>query len=142
MCPYSALWRLWLRDAAHLTEAERARTPIFRMHGGRPWATADVEAAVREAAEALGLPVEDFGGASLRIAGASDLRARFGMEGKALIQARGRWADEDIGFIYQRVTAFEMLDAVDGLGEDERGRGAAPELEAMLDGWAQPAVRR
>ena len=140
MCPYSALWRLWLRDAAHLTEAERARTPIFRMHGGRPWATADVEAAVREAAGALGLPVEDFGGASLRIAGASDLRARFGMEGKALIQARGRWADEDIGFIYQRVTAFEMLDAVDGLGEDERG--AAPELEAMLDGWAQPAVRR
>jgi hypothetical protein len=95
---------------------------------------------VREAAQALGLPAEDFGG--VRPSHCRCQRPACAvrhMEGKALIQARGRWADEDIGFIYQRVTAFEMLDAVDGLGEDERG--AAPELEAMLDGSRSPAAR-
>ena len=33
-CPYSAMCRLWWRDAAELSEEQRAVTPIFRHPDG------------------------------------------------------------------------------------------------------------
>ena len=67
------------------------------------------------------------------------MRARFGLAAKELIVARGRWSDEDIGFIYQRVTAYEQLEAAAILGEAPAD--GAPELESVLRGWTQPARR-
>ena len=81
---------------------------------------------------------DTVGGHSFRIGGATDLRERLGVEaGRTVITDRGRWMDEDIGFIYQRVTADEQLSAS---AEMTRAEGA--DLEGIFAGWAQPAVRR
>jgi hypothetical protein len=143
VCPYSALRRLWLRDAAHLSESERARTAIFRHPDGRVWATADVDQAVEAAVRHLGLDASQYGGVSLRISGATELRALKGREGMDIITAYGRWSSEDIGFIYARVSAAEQLEAAAGaivLGLTPGG--ARPEVEAVVSGWVQPATRR
>ena len=140
-CAYSALRRMWRRDAAHLTEEQRARTPMFRKPDGSPWATADVDTAVHDVARADGQDPALFGGASLRIAGATEIRAKFGLAGKDLIVARGRWKDDDIGFIYQRVTAVEQLEAMACLDGEGEAPALAPELESILQGWTQPAFR-
>ena len=95
-------------------------------------------------AAALGADGQDpalFGGASLRIAGATEIRAKFGLAGRELIVARGRWKDDDIGFIYQRVTAVEQLEAMACLDGGGDGAALAPELESVLQGWTQPAFR-
>ena len=140
-CAYSALRRMWRRDAAHLTEEQRARTPMFRKPDGSPWATADVDTAVSDVARADGQDPALFGGASLRIAGATEIRAKFGLAGRELIVARGRWKDDDIGFIYQRVTAVEQLEAMACLDGGGDGEALAPELESILQGWTQHAFR-
>ena len=142
LCPYSALWRLWLRDAAHLTEEQRAVTAIFRHADGSVWSSVDVDHAVHEAVQQLGLPVAEFGGVTLRISGATELRALKGKEGKEILQSYGRWSSDDIGFIYARVTAHEQLEAA--AAAIEAGRepaGERPEVEAVFRGWVQPATR-
>ena len=109
LCAYSSIVRAYREHAAHLTEEQRARVPMFlHSDGVTPWCTADVDQAVSAAVVALGLDPTEFGGVSLRIAGASDLRDVNGVAGKDIIQARGRWSS-DIHFIYQRTTATEML---------------------------------
>ena len=126
--------------SASSVSGERRRTPIFRMPHGAVWATCDVEKACKDAARAIDLDPDDHGGVSIRIGGATDFRACYGLAGRDLITARGRWADEDIGFIYQRVTAVEQLEAAAALADG--GAESAPELEVVLSGWSQPAVRR
>ena len=139
LCAYSVLHALWLRDAAHLTPQQRAITPIFRHANGMVWETDDVLRAVRDAAVALGLSPSEYGGVSLRIAGATDLRESLGVQkGFDHIRAAGRWLSQDIGFIYARTTAAEHLDALDRLGT---GEGSSTDLEAMIPGWVQPAWR-
>jgi hypothetical protein len=89
---------------------------------------------VKEAAVALGLNPDLYDAVSLRIAGATDLRDALGYEaGADIIQKRGRWWT-DIHHIYERTTAAEMLEASVAMGNASR-----PELEAVLDGYAQPA---
>ena len=132
LCAYSHLCREAQR-VAHLSDAQREHVPIFAWDDGTPWATEDVNGMVREAVEALGLDPSEYGGASPRIGGATDLRDRFGMAGKDIIQKRGRWLDDDIGFIYQRVTAAEMLDASVSMVH-----AARPEQERLTK-RAQPA---
>ena len=136
-CGYSCMCRMWRRDAAHLTEAQRKVTPIFRSPEGRVWATADVESMVKEAATFLGMPAGDFGAVSMRIAGATDMRAAHGMAGADMINAQGRWKDEDIGFIYQRVTALEQLEAV----AVAQRLDPAPALEDVIPTYTQGAGR-
>ena len=136
-CGYSCMCRVWRRDAAHLTEVQRRGTAIFRSPEGRVWATTDVDSMVKDAAAFLGLVPADFGGVSLRIAGATDMRLAHGMAGADLINAQGRWKDEDIGFIYQRVTALEQLEAVAAA----QHVGSAPTLEDLIPSYTQPAVQ-
>ena len=139
-CPYSVVAKMWWRDARHLTEEQRARTAIFRHESGRVWGSDDVNAAVKEVVVALGLPAEEYGGVTLRITGATELRDSLGRAGKDVINSFGRWSDEDIGFIYQRVTAAEQLEAMaSALGS---ARPVRPEMETVYQGWSQPAYRR
>ena len=85
----------------------------------------------------LGLRSEDFGAKSFRIGGATDYRAAFGaVKAERLIKQRGRWWS-DIHQLYERALAEEHLDASAAVGD---ARGA--ELEALCEGWAQPAEFR
>ena len=54
---------------------------------------------------------------------------------KTVLKRRGRWAS-DVALIYQRVLVRTLLDASAALGDVDAGR----ELEAMVQGWNQPAV--
>ena len=83
-----------------------------------------------EVAAALGI-VEGLGAAAPRIGGATDFRAELGIEGQAVIDARGRW-DSDIGFIYQRVTAAEW--AAMGSRSSSSSSDAAAAGEALVSG--------
>ena len=100
-----------------------------------------MERAVHELVAALGLPREDFDGYSLRIAGATELRAAHGLAGMDIIRSYERWGDgSDIAFIYARVTAAEQLRATaEALGGSAEG---AAELETLVHGYVQPAIRR
>ena len=108
---------------------------MFRLPGGRTWNTGDTEDAVREAAIALGELAAQFGGASLRIGGATDLRDAYGPRSAAIIKQRGRWAS-DCHLIYERALAHEQLEA-----SALMMTAAHPEIEAVVTGWAQPALR-
>ena len=139
-CPYSVIAQMWLRDASRLSEEQRARTAMFTHEDGRVWGSDDVNRAVKEAVAALRLPEEEYGGVTLRITGATELRDSLGRAGKEVINSFGRWSDEDIGFIYQRVTAAEQLEAMSSaLGSTLPVR---PEMETVYQGWSQPAYRR
>jgi hypothetical protein len=94
-----------------------------------------VNSMVHEAVAALGLDPSEYGAPSLRIAGATDLRDRYGMDGFDIINSRGRWAS-DIGFIYQRTTTAEMIEA-----SIEMTYASRPEHERIM-GIAQPARKR
>ena len=95
---------------------------------------------MKEAARALGLDESEYGGVTLRITGATELRDLHGRGGMGIIASFGRWSEEDMAFIYARVTAAEQLDAMTtALGSTEPVR---PELEALLPEYTQPATRR
>ena len=139
LCAFSVLWHLWCRDAKHLSPAQREVTPMFRHSSGAVWNSDDVNTAVHEAASALGEDPSLYGGVSLRIGGATDLREKLGVEqGKKHIEACGRWKTEDIGFIYARATAAEHLDALEKLGT---GEGTSTSYEALIPGFVQPQWR-
>eukprot|EP00965_Chrysotila_dentata_P128403 4245733-Pleurochrysis_carterae.AAC.1 len=55
---------------------------------------------------------------------------------KAVVKQRGRWAS-DVAEVYQRALVDVQLDASAGMA-DSRG----VDLEAMIDGWSQPASFR
>jgi hypothetical protein len=143
LCPYSALATLFARDAAHLSEEERSHTAIFRHEDGRVWSTDEVSKAVKEAVAAIGLDPDEFGGVSLRISGATDLRDKHGRAGMDIIHSMGRWLSKDIGFIYARVTANEQFEAMaSSLEQASEASSAHPEAETVVLGWTQPAMRR
>jgi hypothetical protein len=128
--------RRWEHAAGVLgkDETEREKIPIFTFQG-KPLDTEGVCTMVREAVAWLHLDPLEYGAVSLRIAGATELRDSLGpIASKEIIQARGRWYS-DIHFLYERVTAVEMLEASVGVGTAGR-----PELERVL-GVAQ-TVRR
>eukprot|EP00965_Chrysotila_dentata_P096592 3191945-Pleurochrysis_carterae.AAC.1 len=60
-------------------------------------------------AAACGMDPKDFGGKSLRIGGATDLRDILGEAGKVQIQTRGRWGS-DVAAVYQRATVDRQLE--------------------------------
>ena len=118
-------------------EGPEADLPLFTGHNGRPWRTTDSRLLAREFAERLRLNPEDFGAKSFRIGGATDYRAAFGaVQAERLIRQRGRWWS-DIHQLYERALAEEHLTASAAVGS---ARGA--ELEALCEGWAQPAEFR
>ena len=118
-------------------EGPEAQLPLFVGHGGKPWRTTDTRQLARDFSAMLGLRSEDFGAKSFRIGGATDYRAAFGaVKAERLIKQRGRWWS-DIHQLYERALAEEHLDASAAVGD---ARGA--ELEALCEGWAQPAEFR
>jgi hypothetical protein len=143
LCPYSALAKLYLRDAAHLSAEERACTAIFRHESGKVWSTDDVSVAVKAGVTAIGLDPAEFGGVSLRISGATELRDKHGRQGMNIIISFGRWLSQDIGFIYSRVTANEQLEAMaSAIEQASVPANVHPEVETVVTGWVQPAIRR
>ena len=89
---------------------------------------------------ALGLNEDDYGGVTLRITGATELRDRHGRAGMQIIASFGRWSEEDMAFIYARVTAAEQLDAMTSALDSEEA--VRPELEVLLPEYTQPATHR
>lgn len=118
-------------------EGPEAELPLFVGHNAKPWRTTDTRQLARDFAAMLGLQSEDFGAKSFRIGGATDYRAVFGAaKAERLIKQRGRWWS-DIHQLYERALAEEHLHASAAVGS---ARGA--ELEALCEGWAQPAEFR
>jgi hypothetical protein len=145
LCPFEAVCRLWrarLRQAppevGRIAPGHRsAKAPMFVAADGSPWHTGHTRDLARRFALALNLPTLEFGAKAFRIGGATDLQASLGSEGaQQVIKQRGRWAS-DVAVVYQRALAGVHLDASASIGDAE-GR----ELEALLEGWAQPAQFR
>jgi hypothetical protein len=145
MCPFSAVKRVWRArlgtnpptrgriPAGH----SAAKQPFFVSPSGAPWDTTDTRDLARRFAVDLGIPPLEVGAKAFRIGGATDLQALMGTEaGAKVIKQRGRWSS-DVAQVYQRALAEVHLDASSGVG-DVRGR----ELEALIEGWAQPAQFR
>jgi hypothetical protein len=142
MCALTAVLRVW---RARLGEAPpalgrisplhpAAKMPLFTSASGAPWTTADTRSLARRFASDLGIPQLEVGAKAFRIGGATDLQMLMGSAaGEKVIRQRGRWAS-DVAQVYQRALAEVHLDASAGIG-DVRGR----ELEALVQGWAQPA---
>jgi hypothetical protein len=85
----------------------------------------------------LGIAPAEVGAKAFHIGGATDMQSYAGTEtGAKLIKQRGRWSS-DTAEVYQRALAEAHLDVSAGMG-DVQGR----ELEALVDGWAQPAQFR
>ena len=95
--------------------------------------TGHVRVFVREAAEHLRLATADFGGASPRIGGATDLYDVYGPAGEKLINEKGRWCSE-VAQIYRRassdahVQASVDMEAAVGYEEEALTRHAQPAL--------------
>ena len=145
LCPFEAVCRLWRArlgqpppEVGRIPPSHRlARAPIFVTTEGKPWHTGHTRDLARRFALALSLPTLEFGAKAFRIGGATDLQASLGSEGaQQVIKQRGRWAS-DVAEVYKRALAEVHLDASASIG-DARGR----ELEALLEGWAQPAQFR
>ena len=118
-----------------------ATDPFFTLPDGaggeRLCRTRDVHAIAIQVMACAGESGDDLGGHVFRIGGATDVRDVFGVvRGRVLITDRGRWADEDLNFIYQRVTADEQL-----LVSAEMTRANGVDLERIFRCWAQPARR-
>ncbi len=79
----------------------------------------------------------------MRISGATELRDKHGRAGMDIIISLGRWMSKDIGFIYSRVTAHEQLEAMaSAIDQASDAAHVHPEVETVVTGWVQPAVRR
>ena len=144
-CAYSHIFRLWRRRVSETCRQAVACTgpsyccdcsvaPLFAWPGTLvPWSSEDGLEVVKDMASAVGLDPNDYGGASGRIAGASDIKDAMGpVRGAAVVHQRGRW-DGDMEAIYARETAAEQMEASVLMGDASR-----PELEALLPGWVQP----
>ena len=115
-------------------EGADALLPLFVGPKGEPWSTADTRRVAKKLAGKLGLEEQHFGAKSFRIGGATDYRAIYGPEAaERMVRQRGRWWS-DIHALYQRALADEHLEGSAALAD---ARGA--ELEALCEGWAQPA---
>jgi hypothetical protein len=145
MCPFGAICRLWrarlgeeppARGRISASRAE-ATWPMFVSASGLAWDTGDTRALARRFAVELGIAAADVGAKAFRIGGATDMQVYAGCEtGAKLIKQRGRWSS-DTAEVYQRALAGAHLDASAGIGDAE-----GLELEALVDGWAQPAQFR
>jgi hypothetical protein len=110
---------------------------MFVSLSGKYWGTGDTCALARRFAVELGIASADVGAKAFRIGGAADMQVYAGCEtGAKLIKQRGRWSSHTAE-VYQRALAGAHLDASAGIGDPE-GR----ELEALVDGWDQPAQFR
>ena len=146
LCTFDALRILWRRRHAHAPEEHRSlgaevvrqrglcSEPFFTGPSGEAWASSDTLTLARTLARGL---VEDprlFGGKSFRIGGATDLAEVLGTtEAERLLQERGRWKT-DILRIYKRALLSKHLHASVAVGT-----AVSPELEAVCQGWVQPA---
>ena len=119
------------------SSCQRANTPLFAHADGEPYCTSDVRDLGKRMATAAGMSPDEVGGKLFRIGGATDLRDALGMErAPSALKERGRWGS-DIGAIYARSLLRDQLDTSAALGD-----AAAPEMEAMVAGWVQPATFR
>ena len=125
----------WARLAHQQADGPLTGRPVFTMlpGGEKPIDTALVRQMVREAAAQLGRRPTDYGASSLRIGGATDIRAALGDSSERLIAERGRW-DSDIGKIYARAVAETHAD-VSVMMADAGGWA-----EEAITGLAQPAI--
>jgi len=78
-----------------------------------------------------------FGAKSFRIGGATDYRAVYGpAAAERMIRQRGRWWS-DVHTLYERALAEEHLQGSAAVGD-----AVGAELEALCEGWVQPATFR
>lgn len=139
MCLYSHLRRIWLTER-HLHAPTDAFFALPTQNGrsARACSTTDVARVAHDVMAAAGESTDDLGGHVFRIGGATDLRDALGVErGRATITDRGRWADDDLNVIYQRITVDEQLHASAAMMSASR-----VDIERVFSGWAQPARRR
>ena len=147
--PYDAIVRVWLHRCHKLTPAERglcmgegrakgegSDEPLFVLPDGKHWQTKNVLQLARTIALANNEDPGKVFARAFRIAGATDMREALGESAERVIKERGRWAS-DIAFIYQRALVATHLDASAAVG---RARGR--DIEALCQGWVQPAGLR
>ena len=145
-CAYSVLLKWWrIRSRAVCRRAQPCscapfcqlcqQAPVFQSPStGRVWRSPDALVVVRDMCAAIGEPCDDMAGYSLRIGGATDVVAMYGVErAERITKQRGRWWS-DIFFIYQRSSADEQMEASAGMAGV-----TGHSLEALLPGWVQPS---
>ena len=132
----------WVEDGRWTPrpDAPQMTRPFFeRVATGGVFTTAYVGEIARRIGRAAGMSAEEvarLGGKSFRIGGATDYRASLGDEsGRLLLKQRGRW-DSDCDLIYARPLVASHLDASAAVGGV-----VSADLEALCQGWAQPATR-
>lgn len=109
-CPWEALRLLSLQRMERVTPHEASVSPLFARMDGAPIRTDDVKMFIRQAAECLQLPAGEFDARALRIGGATDILHSYGPAGaESIIRDKGRW-QSDIGDIYSRISATNMLE--------------------------------
>lgn len=139
LCLYSHLrWR-WLSER----RLHQASDPFFAFpddgsgRGEQVLRTRDMHTIAVEIVTLAGEDASDTSAHGPRIGAATDIRDILGVEaGRAVITDRGRWADLDLNFIYQRVTVREQLHI-----SAEMLQADSLDLEFLFRGWAQPARR-
>ena len=136
-CPYTAIRASWDARIGSRPWSELQHLPFFVGPDGLSAVTTEQvrDAAIRPAAECLGYVAASFGSSALRRGGATDAKANLGAErAKALIQARGRWLDKDIGDIYARGSLEDQA----ALSAALLGGRSFTTMEEAYPGWVQP----
>lgn len=136
-CPWEALRLLWLQRMSRVSPHEAGMAPLFARMDGSVLRTDDVKGFIRQAATCLQLPAEEFDARALRIGGATDILHCYGPVGaEGIIRDKGRW-QSDIGDIYSRVSATNMLEASAIMTQS-----AGVDIEAFRHGYTMPALCR
>ena len=142
LCTYDAIMRVWPILALSVPREQWATTMFLRIADvaveprlWRPLTTTDVASWCVDIATANGMDTSHVGGKSLRMGAASDIWDIYGPEAPDLLKERGRW-DSDIGRIYAAVSAEKHGDMSRRIASST-GR----DLQSMLRGWRQPAMR-
>ena len=153
LCTYDAILQVWQRKSGDapphawadwngrtgggrlLANHPRARLALFVRPNGESWCTDSVRSEIQRMAAAVGEDPREFGGKSLRIGGATDLREALGDDEKSsrLIERRGRWCSE-IARVYQRGRLETQL-----AGSMAMGSAGGVDMESVCLGWVQPS---
>ena len=149
--PYLALLPAYHAVRQEVPEHARWHTPFFRRRGVAcqacehcdgsldhlcALATCDVAIMVGDAREAAGFPRDEHELAQeLRIGGATDIYEVYGLEGKEILERRGRWG-KDIAYIYARISATRLFEA-----SSDMTNAGGHALESLVPAWTQGNLR-
>eukprot|EP00965_Chrysotila_dentata_P185730 6131724-Pleurochrysis_carterae.AAC.1 len=142
LCAYHALKAAWLAREAEVPAAQRkpggtSRTPFFTDNDGlSPWTSATshrvAKMMARRAAKTPPTSAASAGGSAALPTCATGW-AILGDASRTTIKQRGRWAS-DVAEVYQRAPLDHQLDA-----SADMANATSADLEALVDGWSQPA---